>query len=565
MIQPLVNTRKAILLFSLLCYCLSVVAQPGFFGRYQYSEADTLRGAMRPERSCYDVLFYDLNLEVIPEEHALKGYNQIHFEVLQPFTELQIDLFENLTIDSIVFQGQQLKYQRIHNAVFVQFPKQELGEIGAFSVHYHGKPIVAKMPPWDGGFVWNKDKNRNYWIAVTCEGIGASMWWPNKDHLSDEPDSMAVNITVPKPLKCIANGNLRREVPLTGNRTRFEWFISYPINNYNISINIGDYVHFSDIYVAEEGDSLSLDYYVLSFNEAIAKEHFAQVDSVLGAYEYYFGRYPFWEDGFALIETPYLGMEHQSGIAYGNKFMRGYLGGMIPEDMDWDYIIVHETGHEYFGNSVSCNDLAEMWLHESFTTYMEALYVEYTAGYEDAVRYMTYFREYPYINNRQPIIGPLNVNWDKWSGTDHYHKGSWMLHTLRHVINDDDCWFDILRTFYEQNQYGHVHSDDFIELVNTKTQKDFTGFFDQFLNYAKLPILEYEIEPAADYFVFRYRWNAEAPGFEMPVLAGKPGNYVRLHPSTSEWKETIVSDIHPDDFHLAKELMLFDVKMLKGG
>lgn len=384
-----------------------------------------------------------------------------------------------MKINKIVHKNKDLNFTRLHDAVFVQFPFQPKGTKGSFRVFYEGAPTVALIPPWDGGFVWSKDENGDHWIGVACEGDGASLWWPNKDHLSDEPDSMSIRVAVPDPYLCVSNGNLRSREALNDGYTRYNWFVSYPINNYNVTVNIAKYAHFSDIYTSPDRHELQLDYYVLPKNLEKAKKHFQSVHQTLKCFEYYFGKYPFWNDGYALVETPYLGMEHQSAIAYGNQYMRGYLGGMIPRKMDWDYVIVHETGHEYWGNSISCNDLSEMWIHESFTTYMEALYVEYTYGYKDALQYLDIFRRRPSILNEQPILGPKDVNWEDWTGSDHYYKGSWVLHTLRNAINDDELWFDLLKSFYQENAISNIETEDFVAYVKERTSKD---FIDSFLN-----------------------------------------------------------------------------------
>jgi len=376
-----------------------------YFRHKQFTRADTLRGSLRPERTAFDVTYYELHLEVDPNEREIEGRVEMSYRIVHPSKRLQIDLFRNLTIDSIKQDGRHLLFVRDANAVFVDLPGSATeNSLHTMSIWYGGKPVAAKNAPWDGGFVWSLDHRDRTWVGVACEGTGASLWWPNKDHLSDEPDSMLVSVTVPKRLFVASNGNLREETELdNGYQKRYDWFVSYPINNYNISLGIGSYVHFDSTYVAFDGEVLALDYYVLDYNEDKARKHFQQVNKMLAAYEHYFGKYPFWDDGYALIETPYLGMEHQSGIAYGNKFMRGYLGGLIPDDMDWDFIIIHETGHEYFGNSISVADHAEMWIHEAFTTYMEALYVEYRFGEKDAQRYIGTQRKF--IRNKLPMLG----------------------------------------------------------------------------------------------------------------------------------------------------------------
>lgn len=527
---------------------------PAFYSDYAFTPADTLRGSLRPERSCYDVTFYALHLRIQPEKRLLDGYVDIAFRAVTDFARLQLDLYENMAIEAITYQGKALAFERVYNAVFVNFPETvSAGTRDELRVRYRGKPTEAKLPPWDGGFVWSTDQRGRPWIGVACEGDGASLWWPNKDHLSDEPDSVLISVAVPKELLCIANGNLR-EVTEEGDLMRYDWFVSYPINNYNLSVNIGAYTHFNDTYLSQDGDTLALDYYVLDYNEQRARRHFTQTQSVLAAYEHYLGKYPFWEDGFALIETPYLGMEHQSGIAYGNKFMRGYLGGMIPHGMNWDYIIVHETGHEYFGNSISCNDLAEMWIHESFTTYLETLYVEHTLGYEEALRYIVSQR--PFILNQEPILGPPGVNWENWKGSDHYFKGAWMLHTLRHALGDDESWFALFRDFYQENAISNVTTRDFVDFVNARTGEDWSAFFEQYLAYTDLPVLEYGLEQLGDDLEVRLRWKTDVPGFNMPVLVGTDGDWQRVRPATGNWIKLLLLDTEKGDFSVATDLFL---------
>lgn len=531
--------------------------QRDFYERYSFNQSDTLRGMLRPERSCYDVGFYELDLRVDIDRKYLEGSVSMDFVVLEPTRRLQIDLYANMEITRIDWQNSPLRYSREHNAVFVEFTETLLpGSRHRLRIAYRGQPQAARNPPWDGGFVWSKDRNGKPWVGVACEGDGASLWWPNKDHLSDEPDSVSIRVAVPTGLQCVANGNLRGQTALPGGYTRFDWFVSYPINNYNVTLNIADYAHFSDVYVAADGDSLALDYYVLPYNEAKAREHFRQVQPTLACFERFFGKYPFWRDGFALVETSYLGMEHQSAIAYGNRYLRGYLGSMIPRDMDWDYVIVHETGHEYFGNSVSCNDLSEMWIHESFTTYMEALFVECEFSYPDAVRYMKGMLGH--IGNRQPILGPPDVNWEKWHYSDHYYKGAWVLHTLRHAINDDERWFALLKSFYQQCALSNIRTDDVVQFVNDFTGRDFTAFFEQYLWYPAVPKLLYRLKPQGDDLEVFFKWEAQVPGFDMPVLIGRKGEYVQVFPNTETARSVVLKGLSPEDFQVATELFLIE-------
>ncbi|RME95126.1 MAG: M1 family peptidase [Bacteroidetes bacterium] len=547
--------------FILLLVGTSLLGQQDFYASYKFTEADTLRGALRPERTCYDVTFYHLNIEVDLADRALDGYVDMSYVAVEDFERLQVDLFANMDLEKVWWGTQSLPFERIHNAVFISFPQtQTKGSQGTIRMVYSGRPIVAANAPWDGGFVWTEDKRGRSWVGVACEGTGASLWWPNKDHLSDEPDSMRISVEVPAQYMVVANGNLEAVEEL-GKTARYHWRVSYPINNYNVSISIGHYTHFNDEYYALDGDTLALDYYVLDYNEDKARDHFRQVHDVLECFEYYLDKYPFWEDGFALVETPYLGMEHQSGIAYGNKYMRGYLGGMIPRDMNWDYIIVHETGHEYFGNSLSCNDLAEMWIHESFTTYLESLFVEYTMSYADAVRYLNSQRKFIY--NREPIIGPRGVNFDDWAGSDHYYKGAWMLHTLRSAIGDDEQWFGILKGFYRKYALSPVTTADFVHYVNEATGQDWTPFFKQYLYYAKIPTLEYQLEEIGKDLRVRYRWNTPVVDFHMPIQVGKAGKYLRVYPKVGEWQEAMVSRAEAKEFAVAQELYLVDTKRIR--
>ena len=535
--------------------------QQDSYSDIEFTAADTLRGTLSFERSCYDVAYYELFVDIDIEKKFLDGKVNFHFTAMADFSRLQFDLFENLDIEAVIHQEKNLKYERNGNAVFVDFPKPIIeGTESHFTVIYSGHPIEAESAPWDGGFVWKKDDKDRDWVGVACEGIGASIWWPNKDHLSDEPDSMLIAITVPKEIFCASNGNLERINNVGDDKKEYQWKVSYPINNYNVSVNLGHYEHFKEEYISADGSILDLDYYVLDYNLKKAKEHFAQVPQVLKSFEHYFGKYPFWKDGYALVETPYLGMEHQSGIAYGNKYMRGYLGGGIPSHMDWDYIIVHETGHEYWGNSISVNDHAEMWIHESFTTYMEALFVEYTYSYKEAVDYLGMQRSY--IRNMRPMVGPMNVNFNSFGSSDHYYKGSWVLHTLRNVIDNDELWFDILKSFYQENKISNVTSSDFITFVNEKTNQDLTYFFDQYLYKAKIPVLQYKMEPQGDNLIVHYKWKSGLEDFTMKIKMGVPGEYKSISPS-SQVRSMYFKDTSPEDFQIAQELFLLNTEPLR--
>ena len=552
----------------LLFLSTTLLAQRNFYQNeaYPFSRADTLRGQLRPERTGFDVHFYELDIAVDPSTKMIRGFVDVHYRVEEPTEQLQLDLYENMTIDRIEMAGKELPFRREFNAVFIEVPSAEKNSLHTLRVVYHGQPVTARRAPWDGGFVWSSDSEGTPWVGVACEGDGASLWWPNKDHLSDEPDSMAIRIAVPKDLMCVANGNLR-DTRRMGDLTRYDWFVTYPIDNYNVTVNIGDYVHFGETYINAEGQPLELDYYVLRENEAVAREHFKQVPGVLECFEEKFGPYPFYEDGFALVETPYLGMEHQGAIAYGNKYLRGYLGGMIPEDMDWDYIIVHETGHEWFGNSISVPDMSEMWVQESFTTYSEAVYVECHYGYERAVEYLN--SQLPMVRNQEPILGPMQVNFDDWRSSDHYYKGAWVIHTFRHALGDDELFWDILKNFHEEHKRSIVGTQDWIDYVNRRTEHDWSSFFEQYLWHPNLPKLLYRVEEILNEenkmptLKVRLRFNADVRNFEIPLIVGTPGNYQRVEVSNMKTATIELPGMTAGEFRVATELFLVDAELVE--
>jgi aminopeptidase N len=509
------------------------------FAQSSYTRQDSLRGKLTPLRTCYDVVFYNLNLRVNPNEKSINGYNTIHYKTISDFNQIQIDLFENMKIEKIVHQKQNLKFTREGNATFIQFKEtQKKDKKDSIIIYYSGQPQVAVNPPWDGGFTWSKDLKGNTWIGVSCEGLGASVWWPNKDHLSDEPDSMRIACEVPSDLICVANGNLRQKQILSDNYTRYDWFVSYPINNYNVTLNIAKYVHFQDVYTAQDGEKLALDYYVLPYNLEKAKKQFEQVKPMLACYEKYFGKYPFWKDGYAMVETPYLGMEHQGAIAYGNEYKQGYKGYDISGSgigNRFDYIIIHETGHEYWGNNVSCKDHAEMWIHEGFCTYSEALYVECMYGKPAADDYLFGYRGG--IRNQDPMIAPLDVNAEATS--DIYPKGAVVLHTLRNVLNNDNTWFDILKGLNLDFRFKTVDSQDIINYINKKAGQDLTYFFQQYLYRPEIPTLEYKIKESKDkgQFEVEYRWANCHQDFKMPIqLHIGEGKFQTIQPNTT-WQK----------------------------
>lgn len=487
------------------------------FSFAQYSRADSLRGALNKDRTCFDVNYYHLNISVDTAAKSISGYNEIWFSVVNQTERIQLDLFANMVIDSIVFHRLHLSFTREFNAVFIDFPGYLMqGMQEKVKVYYHGKPIEAKKAPWDGGFVWKKDKNGNPWIGVACERIGASLWWPNKDHLSDEVDSMRITCSVPGELKCISNGALEKQSITQGNlnfkTSTYHWKVSYPINNYNVTLNIGNYAHFSEDYISGK-DTLKCDYYVLPYNLEKAKEQFKQVKPMLAIYERLFGPYPFWKDGYALVETPYLGMEHQGAIAYGNKYLPGYLGGHM-EGVDFDYIIIHESGHEYWGNSVSMKDIADMWIHEGFCTYTEALYVEQKYGYEMALKYLQ--TQAKGIDNDKAIIGDYNVN--KEGSNDMYPKGSWMLHTIRNVVNNDSLWFTTIKGITTDFKFSSVDSKQIEDYMELKLGRELTPVFDLYLRHKELPVLKVEVKKSFKKVELVCDLESVVNGFSLPLL-----------------------------------------------
>lgn len=527
-----------------------------------YTRADTLRGSLRPERTCFDVTFYELNIKIDTGQRSITGSNRIVFNTIEDFKTLQLDLFENMKVMSITAGGKELKYRRDGNAIFVKMNElMEAGTTGELLVKYYGVPVVGKRPPWDGGFTWSRDDNGKLWVGVSCEGMGASAWWPNKDYLGDEPDSMRVICSVPTGMQCVINGNKQGEQRNADGTTAFNWFIGYPINNYNISLNIGDYIQLHDEYEALDGEVLSLDYYVLSYNEAKAKKQFTQVKPMLACYEKYLGKYPFWNDGYALIETPYLGMEHQSGIAYGNKYKTGYAGTDFSKiGLDFDYIIIHETGHEWWGNSVSCKDIADMWIHEGFCTYTEAIYVECMHGYETAMRYVN--AKKPQVDNKVAIQGPYGVN-EEGDG-DMYNKGMLFLNTIRYVVNDDTKWWSIIKCMSDTAfKMKNVDYNDVVKFFNEKTGKNLSPIFEQYVQHAAIPVLEYSLKKIkGKEYELKARWVTDAKNFKMPVFISATGKDYSPVGVSNDWSTQKISLEKEANFKINDQWAYITVKKI---
>ena len=501
--------------------------------RRTFTHADTLRGSNTPQRSWWDVTFYDLHVSVLPADSSIRGWNGITYLVKRPAHVMQIDLQVPLVVDSMVQEGRSLAYRRDGNALFVTLvAPQRTGAHNTIDVYYHGQPRVATNPPWDGGFTWKHDSLGNRWIATSNEGIGASVWWPNKDYLADEPDSQRIAITVPDSLQDVSNGRLRSTTHNADSTTTYEWFVDDPINNYDVEVNAGRYAHFSETYQGEAGP-LTMDFWPLAYHLDTAKVQFQQARSMMQCFEHWFGPYPWYKDGYKLIEAPYLGMEHQSGVTYGNRYANGYLGRDLSHTgwgLKWDFIIVHESAHEWWGNNITDRDAADMWIHESFGMYAEALYLECTKGREAGERYLVGLRS-SMIRNDMPIIGTYGVN-DVPRSQDRYPKGANMLMTMRAVVHDDAKWLATLRGLNSTFRHQTVTAKQVRDYMSKMTGTDLSKIFVQYQETVMIPELEYRVNGDT----LSYRWTRVIPGFDMPVdlkLAGD--STVRIRP-TETWQ-----------------------------
>ena len=549
---------KSFILFNIVLFTLSLqlTAQGIFQEKNDFTRQDTLRGTITAERSWWDLNYYHLDIKVNPENKTIKGSNTVGYTVLKPHKLMQIDLQEPMKITSIKQNNKPLTFSREGNAYFIELKKkQKPGKVNYITIEYEGKPKQAIRAPWDGGFSWEKDENGIDFIATSCQGLGASVWWPNKDHMYDEVDSMLISVNVPKDLMNISNGRLRKVTKHDDDTKTYDWFVSNPINNYGVNINIGDYVNFSEKFKGEKG-ALDVDYYVLSYNLEKAKKHFKEVPKMLEAFEYWFGPYPFYEDSFKLVEVPYLGMEHQSSITYGNKYMQGYLGRDLSRTgwgLKFDYIIIHESGHEWFANNITYKDIADMWVHEGFTCYSENLYLDYHYGKEASADYVIGTRRG--IGNKKPIIGPYNVN--KGGSGDMYSKGANLLHTLRQIAKDDEIWRQILRGLNKEFYHQTVTSKQIEEYISENIDYDLAYVFDQYLRDYRIPVLEYSIING----VLKYRWANTIDGFNMPIEVSIDNTSQWLYPENS-WKETAIKQefiqIDRDYYVFTKDLRIVE-------
>jgi aminopeptidase N len=527
----------------LACLILSPLTASLAQDTAQSVRADSLRGSITPERAWWDVAFYDLHVRIQPADSSISGFNRISYRVTGPAVDLQIDLQQPLQIDSVVQQDRRLEYRRDGNAFFIRpVATQPVGSRQILTVYYHGRPQVARRAPWDGGFVWTADSLGHGWIATACQGTGASVWWPTKDTQADEPDSQRVVITVPDSLRDVSNGRLRSVTPNGDGTTTYDWFVSEPINNYDIAVNAGDYAHWSDSYAGESG-LLTLNFWPLAYHLDSARRQFAQVKPMLACFEHWFGPYPWYADGYQLVETPHLGMEHQSAIAYGNHYLNGYLGRDLSgtgRGLTWDFIIVHESAHEWWGNSLTTADLADMWVHEGFANYAEGLFVECQSGKAAGAEYQRGNRRG--IRNDRPIVPAYGRN--KEGSGDMYPKGGNMLHTIRQVIGDDEKWRRILRGLNQVYRHQIVTGQQVEDYISWQAGIDFGPVFAQYLTTTRIPTLEYRISGTA----LTYRWTDVVPGFNLPLpVTLSDSGYTRLRP-TEDWQTARLTLRDPQTF-----------------
>ena len=516
-----------------LVYLISILYCLPVHGQYQppsdkpFTRQDTLRGSITPERAWWDLTYYHLDIVVNPSDSSIYGTNTVSYRVLKPAVLIQIDLQEPLSLTKAEQNNKVLNFKREGNVYWIDLAeKQEQGKIYSVILTYGGKPRVSTRPPWVGGITWKKDKNGLPFVASTCQGDGASLWWPCKDHMYDEPDSMLISVNVPGNLMDVSNGRLRSVIKQKNKTKTYNWFVANPINNYGVNINVGDYAHFSEIYNGEKGP-LDCNYYVLKEDLEKAKLQFKQVPMMLAAFEHWFGPYPFYEDGYKLVEAPYLGMEHQSSVTYGNGFKNGYRGTDLSNSgwgLEFDFIIIHESAHEWFANSITYEDVADMWVHESFGNYSENLYVEYFFGKEAGSEYVLGTRSN--ILNDIPIIGIYNVNHK--GSHDMYYKGGNMLHTLRQIINDDEKWRGILRGLNKEFYHKVVKGSQIENYLSEKTGINLNPFFNQYLREIRIPVFEYFVKGNN----LTFRWNNCVPGFDMPLKIFISGKEKSINPKT---------------------------------
>ena len=546
--------KKSLLAFSLLilssCNQLQVATGTAL---PELTERNRLLGELLPERICYDVQRYDLNINIDVKKKALSGYVDFKAIAVNDFTTLQIDLASSMYLDSVIYKDRPLTTNRTEDAVLVNFPQIDQGNSFAFRVYYHGVPQEAKNPPWDGGFVWRKDEMGRDYISVACEGDGCGLWWPLKDHISDEPDNGAsMTFTVPEDLYCVSNGRLISTSENPENKTKtYTWEVLSPINNYNISVQLGNYVLLQDTVYRDNGSLETMNHYVLDYHKDVASTVFPQARQVIRFFEKYYGDYQFWNDGYKLVEVSYLGMEHQSAVTYGNVW-NNWGGDHRSWTKDYygiiDGLLFHETAHEWWGNSITATDPAHVWIHEGMATYSESVFIEDQLGYNVMIDFM--LRKRNGIRNKLPIVGPENQNY--WAFGDSYNKGAWALHTLRHLIDNDRLWWDILKSFAVNNAKSNVNTEDFQRHVEEKYGSSMSYFFKQYFYDNKIPLLEYYQDKGKLYFT----WKNVHESFVMPLDIEVNGVEKRITPKSSRVNSISIKDfsvIHIRDWEFLIE------------
>ncbi|HEY8389039.1 MAG TPA: M1 family metallopeptidase [Parasegetibacter sp.] len=539
--------RKKLFFILILAVVTGKESAAQIFRKASFSRADTLRGTYTAERSWWDVTHYAISVKPDLATERISGNNIITYRVLRPEQRMQIDLQMPMEIDSIIQEGRHVRFEREGNAFFVNLDKKQVaGKLEKITIFYSGAPKKALNAPWNGGWVWKKDDQGNPWVTVACQGLGASVWYPNKDHQSDEPDSASMTITVPDDLVAVANGRLRwKKNDKERKLATYCWAVTNPINNYNLIPYIGKYTRWTETFQGEKG-ALGCTYWVLEPHLEKSKEHFKQVKQMMKCFEHWFGPYPFYEDGYQLVEAPHLGMEHQSAIAYGNAYKNGYMGSDLSGSgwgMKFDFIIIHETGHEWFGNNITTKDVADMWVHEGFTSYSEALFAECQYGIEAANAYVQGIRKN--ISNSSPVIGQYNVN-NEGSG-DMYFKGSNLVHIIRQVMNNDEKFRNMLRDMNKVYYHQTVTSAEIEAFISKYSGFDFSKVFDQYLRTVKIPELDHKTETVNEKLILSYRWTNCVEGFNMPMrIQVAPGEWKFIYPTT-EW-QSVETGFTPDQF-----------------
>ncbi len=517
------------------------------------SGGDKLLGSYGPYRANNDLLYYHLDVRVDPVKQYLSGSNAIRFRMLEDGTRIQLDLVPTFQIDGISLENPKgkptpLAYKRVSGrSIYVDFPHTlRKGRVYTVDFRYSGHPVEMGR---FGGFVFRKDPMGRPLVNTACEEEGASVWWPNKDQWRDEVESMDISVEAPSEFTEVSGGRFQGKTDLHDGYTRWNWKVQYPINNYDVSLNIGTYTHFSDTY-----KGLSLDYYVFPEDLEKAKRQFVQVKDMLRAYEHYFGEYPFPKDGYKLVEALYSGVENQTAITYGNHFENGYLGQPKKGIGTWfDFIIIHESAHEWFGNSITARDRSDMWIHEGWANYCETLFVENMWGKKDGLTYLNTGKER--VKNAVPVIAEEGIY--ATPPVDQYKKGALFLNTVRSVVNNDDAWFKLLHDYYQNFKYQTIMTTDMVAFFNQQTGLQLTPIFNQYLRHAAIPTLELRFDEAAH--TVSYRWDAEEPGFAMPIRVGKSTDWQMVQPTTTEWK-VLSTPLTKDQFEVATDLYYVNVR-----